>query len=123
MIIIEKKFLNPTGLSHFYDKIDAKYVDGDIFTSAIDVINDELINKINDEDIASLSNQEIDEIVEASQISDYDSTKTYSVGDFCFYNEILYCCITNISSPEAWNSNHWEEATDSSTLVELIELI
>lgn len=37
----------------------------------------------------------------------YDATATYSVGDYCIYNNTLYKCNTAISTAEAWNSNHW----------------
>lgn len=39
--------------------------------------------------------------------ADYDSTSTYAVGDFCVYNGDIYYCTSAISTPEAWNSNHW----------------
>lgn len=44
----------------------------------------------------------------------YNSTFTYSVGDYVFHtesgNDILYVCIVDITVPEAWNSNHWQLA-------------
>ena len=39
--------------------------------------------------------------------ADYDSTETYSLGDFVTYNGDIYMCISAITTPEAWNSNHW----------------
>ena len=43
----------------------------------------------------------------------YDSTKTYSVGDYVRYydgtHDKLYRCITDISTAEAWTSSHWTE--------------
>lgn len=37
----------------------------------------------------------------------YDSTATYSVGDVCIYNQKIYVCNTDITSPESWTSSHW----------------
>ena len=37
----------------------------------------------------------------------YDSTATYSVGDICVYNQRIYVCNTDITSPESWTSSHW----------------
>lgn len=42
---------------------------------------------------------------------DYDSTSTYAVGSYCFYNSNFYRCSTAISTPEAWDATHWT-ATD-----------
>lgn len=39
----------------------------------------------------------------------YDSTKTYAIGDYAYYNEVLYRCTTAITTAESWNSGHWTE--------------
>lgn len=44
-------------------------------------------------------------------IADYDATKTYDEGDYAFYDGVLYQCNTTISVAEAWDSDHWDEAT------------
>ena len=42
-------------------------------------------------------------------ISDkYDSSKTYSVGDYCIYDDTLYKCKTEITSAEEFDSSKWE---------------
>ena len=41
--------------------------------------------------------------------SEYDSTATYAVGDYCIYNGKLYKCSTAISTAEAWTAAHWTE--------------
>ena len=38
---------------------------------------------------------------------DYDSTKTYEVGDLCVYSDDLYKCTTAITTAEAWTAAHW----------------
>lgn len=48
----------------------------------------------------------------------YDPTATYSVGDLCVYNDIDYVCTTEISTPEAWNTNHWERILGSYSFAE-----
>lgn len=40
---------------------------------------------------------------------EYDSTKTYSIGDICVYNNKLYKCIETISTAENFDSSKWEE--------------
>jgi hypothetical protein len=49
----------------------------------------------------------------------YDDTATYAVGDYCIYNNQLYKCNTAISTPEAFNPNHWT-STDVSAELENI---
>lgn len=39
----------------------------------------------------------------------YDSTATYSVGDYCSYNGLFYKCNTDISTAEAWTAAHWTQ--------------
>ena len=41
----------------------------------------------------------------------YDAALTYSEGDVCTYNGALYKANQNISTPEAWNSSHWDATT------------
>lgn len=38
---------------------------------------------------------------------EYDSSKTYEVGDYCIYEYELYKCIMAVSSPENFDSNKW----------------
>lgn len=53
----------------------------------------------------------------------YSSSKTYAIGDYVMYfgqnwqAAVLYKCTTTISTPEAWNSNHWDEVT----MIEILE--
>lgn len=39
----------------------------------------------------------------------YDATLPYAVDDCVLYAGILYKCIVAVSTPEAWNSTHWEQ--------------
>lgn len=50
-------------------------------------------------------------IVTSNIADDYDATATYSVGDYRVFNNILYKCIDDIDTPEAWNAAHWTRAT------------
>ena len=40
----------------------------------------------------------------------YSSSSTYEQGEFVVYDNTLYRCTTNITTPEAWNASHWETA-------------
>lgn len=46
----------------------------------------------------------------ASVAGTYSASKTYSVGDYAWYNGTLYRCSTAISTAEAWTSAHWTAA-------------
>lgn len=37
----------------------------------------------------------------------YDNTQTYSVGDYCIYNNVLYRCKTAITTAESFDSSKW----------------
>lgn len=50
---------------------------------------------------------------------EYDSTSTYNVGDYCIYNNMLFKCLVAISTPEEFNSNHW----DVTSINEIIESV
>lgn len=45
--------------------------------------------------------------------SEYDSTATYAVGDYCTRNDYLYQCITAVSA-ESWDPTKWDVVTISS---------
>ena len=40
----------------------------------------------------------------------YSASKTYAVGDYCYYSGTLYRCTTAITTAEAWTSGHWTAA-------------
>lgn len=37
----------------------------------------------------------------------YDSTTTYNIGDIVIYGDSMYRCISDIATPEEFNSSHW----------------
>lgn len=42
-------------------------------------------------------------------VNTYSASSTYSVGDYCIYNNKLYKCTTAISTAEAFNSTKWTQ--------------
>jgi hypothetical protein len=40
---------------------------------------------------------------------EYDSTSTYSEGDYVIYNNELYICNTDIDTPEEFDSTKWDK--------------
>lgn len=50
----------------------------------------------------------------------YDSTATYSVGDYVVYEHNLYVCNTAISTAEQWTAAHWTQ-TDIGTVLESLK--
>lgn len=47
--------------------------------------------------------------IAADLAAPYDEESTYSVGDYCTYNKVLYQCNTAISTAEEWDSTHWTD--------------
>ena len=56
-------------------------------------------------------------------VTPYSSSKTYSVGEFVKYNELIYKCKTAITTPESWNIAHWTEIAIGNDISKLFELI
>lgn len=46
-------------------------------------------------------------IVSDPNLNSYNPESTYAVGNFCYYENELYECNTDISTAEAWNAAHW----------------
>lgn len=44
-------------------------------------------------------------------LSEYSASSTYAVGDYVYYNNLIYKCNTAISVAEAWDSTHWTQKT------------
>lgn len=76
------------------------------------------INKVIDEDI-----NEIKEVVNNNDtntnnnFSDaYDDSLTYSIGDYCIYQDKLYRCITTVATAEVFDSDKWEQVNVANNL-------
>lgn len=41
----------------------------------------------------------------------YSASKTYAIGDYCIYNNVMYKCKTAITVVETWNAAHWTQTT------------
>ena len=50
---------------------------------------------------------------------EYDSTATYSTGDYCMYAGTIYVANTDISTPEAFDNDHWDETSAAQELSEI----
>lgn len=50
---------------------------------------------------------------------DYVNTATYSIGDYCTYNDITYVCIYPIEKPEAFNKSKWNKVNISTSILQL----
>lgn len=75
------------------------------FQAQIDEINDDIT--------------EINTDIEATKkmLADtYNNTATYSVGDYCIYNNEFYKCITAVTSAEEWDASKWELTQVGNTL-------
>ena len=44
-------------------------------------------------------------------LSEYSASSTYVVGDYVYYNELIYKCTTAISVTEVWTAAHWTQKT------------
>jgi hypothetical protein len=48
----------------------------------------------------------------ATHVADrYSASKTYAVGEYCIYNNLLFKCTTAITAAEAWNAAKWTLTT------------
>lgn len=63
----------------------------------------------NESDISNVNTNLGNDIsaLQGTVASTYDSTSTYAVGDYVYYNDILYRCTTAITTAEAWTAGHW----------------
>ena len=48
--------------------------------------------------------------LKAAMAHTYSTSALYAVGDYAWYNGVLYKCITAITSGETWTSSHWTAA-------------
>ena len=48
---------------------------------------------------------------------EYNNTSTYAVNDYCIYNNILYRCITDISTAEDFTPAHWTATNITDDLI------
>ena len=48
--------------------------------------------------------------LKAAMAPTYSTSALYAVGDYAWYNGVLYKCITAITSGETWTSSHWTAA-------------
>ena len=46
----------------------------------------------------------------------YNTNKTYTVGEYCIYNNKMYKCTTSVDTPGSFNPNSWLETTNSDEL-------
>ena len=46
----------------------------------------------------------------------YDDTSTYNVNDIVVYNDVLYKCITAVTTPEPFDSNKWQNTSLSTEI-------
>lgn len=51
------------------------------------------------------------EITPLSTAPRYNASNTYDVGDYCYYDGVLYRCKTAITTAEAWTASHWDATT------------
>ena len=51
--------------------------------------------------------------------SEYSTSNTYAVGDFCIHNSVLYRCTTAITTGESWTSGHWTATTVGDEIVDV----
>lgn len=52
---------------------------------------------------------ELEKILHGFDITAFDESKTYALGDFCTHDEKTYKCTTAITVAAVWNENDWTE--------------
>lgn len=63
--------------------------------------------KVNEDKLTNL-----EKILYGEDVSAYDTTETYAVGDYCTYDGKTYKCITAVSSAESFDPEKWEVTSD-----------
>lgn len=95
---------------------DLTISNGDGTTSVVHLLNGQITEA---ELTSALSG--LREAFNANIAEGYSSSSVYSEGDYCLYNNVLYRCKTDILSPEAWDSTHWEAASLADDVQDLSE--
>lgn len=98
------------------DGYDLTITNGDGTTSVVHLLNGQVTEA---ELTSALSG--LREVFNTNIAEGYSSSSVYSEGDYCLYNNVLYRCKTDILSPEAWDSTHWEAASLADDVQDLSE--
>lgn len=53
-----------------------------------------------------------------NDVREYSSSETYAFGNMRVYDGKQYVCITEITTPEEWNSSHWRLAIGNYSIIE-----
>ena len=59
------------------------------------------------------------DIVRNNTADAFDETKTYAVGNYCIYNNVLYKCKTAVTEAGPWNEDNWAITTVEAEISEL----
>lgn len=54
---------------------------------------------------------------------DFSTTSTYDIGDYVLYQNVLYICIEEITTPGIWDNTKWEQVNLITMINELKQLI
>ena len=58
-------------------------------------------------------------LLEDTDVDNYDASKTYNKGDYCFYENETYICVEYIETPEAFNPEHWQKTVISTSIIQV----
>lgn len=58
-------------------------------------------------------------LLEDTDVPDYDATKTYNKGDYCIYDNDTYICVVDITTPEPFDSEHWNKTVISTSIIQV----
>ena len=58
-------------------------------------------------------------LFEDTEVADYDANRTYDKGEYCRYNNDTYVCIIDITVKEAFNPDHWEKSSISTSILQV----
>lgn len=113
---------NPQVVFGFYTYIDGTFASAYIFntngvftipsttTGILGFVGLRANQTANNDVISNFGIQKYPTRVVQDMISDkYNSSLTYSSGDYCIYNGKFYKCITSILTPEEWTPSKWAE--------------
>ena len=91
-----------------YDNTDSGLTSNTVQGAVDEIVNDIPTTADDIEYSTGVSvKDELDDKADKIDIPEYDATHTYNAGDYVTYDNKIYACIVNITTPETWTPSHW----------------
>ena len=106
---------NATSNAHTIDWSGNAWFAGDVYVGSTSGTNkDAGSKKLATEDAITIKTYEL------SGLAAYDNTSTYAVGDYVYYNNLIYKCNTAVTTAEDFDSQKWTQKTYIEYMTDMI---